>query len=343
MPWRAALYPRLTPALAAALRALAPADAAALEEIRVYAGREAALVAGGRTRRLGVRTDDAQMEALLAALCGQALYSCERQLAEGYLPLPGGHRAGVCGRMARGPDGAWRLGRATSVCIRICRSVPGASEAIRPYLLDGGGAARRVLLLGPPGCGKTTVLRDAALYLSGERGLHVAVADEREELFAAAGAPAGSLDVLGGMDKARAMTLLLRAMAPQVIVTDEIGGAGDAAALLDAARCGVGVLASAHAGSLADALRRPALHRWMDMRAFDGYVLLGRRGSVRAVYDESGRERKEDGDGQLGCGGDGDDWDQCDGLSDLGRGKVPCAVDPRDAALSAADERRHPV
>ncbi len=334
MPYRKQLAQRLPRALAAALSRLNGEDAALLTEIRIRAGAPAVFVIAGRTRDSGVCIDD--IDALLASLCGHALYGCEGQLAQGYLPLPGGHRAGVCGAMARGEDGLWRMGRVSSVCIRVARCVPGASNAIRPLLLDEGGRPRRVLLLGAPGCGKTTVLRDMALYMAKDCGMQVAVADEREELF-----PQGeaALDVIGGMDKARAIMLLLRSMAPQVIVTDEIGRSEDADALQDAVRCGVGVLATAHAGSLAEAMRRPVLRRLFAAKAFDCAVLLGSMGRVREVVEKKGDVRL----GQLGCGGDGDDGHQRERVPVVGWGEAARALDSRDAALSAAHERRHPL
>lgn len=314
MPFRKQLCALLPPALAGVLHALPAREAAQLEEIRIYAGRAAELVFSDGYRTTDCRMDAAQMDSLLASLCGQALYRCESQMAEGYIPLTGGHRAGVCGRMTQ-EGGTWRMSGVTSVCIRISRDVPGASRAVRPHLMEPG--SRHVLLLGPPGCGKTTVLRDAALWLAEEKGLRVAVADEREELF---GARQGlRLHVVSGTDKARAFAMLLRSVAPQVIVTDEIGRPGDALALEDAVRCGVGVLASAHAQDIEDAKRRPVLREMMRSGVFERYILLGRHGSICGVYDEAGKAMGGDKRGQLGCGRDGDDWNQRDRLFALGR------------------------
>ena len=345
MPWRKSLYPRLSGEIADALRAQEESCLSRLEEIRIYAGRPIELVAAGKRIRLPRVTGEAQMEQLLAALSGYALYRCERELAQGYLPVGGGHRAGVCGRMVM-EDGVWRMSEVTSLCIRICRCVPGAAASVYGQLLSAPGCARRVLFLGQPGSGKTTALRDAAMYLSEREGLHVAAADEREELFGAASP--GDIDVLSGMDKAQAVSLILRAMAPQVIVTDEIGTQADALAVEDIARCGVGLLASAHADSLEACLRRPALRRLMDGGAFDRYVLLKRQaGSLTfRIWDENGQEiclgegKEHD---KLGCGGDGHDRRQCVGVSDFGRRAAAGTLDSGDAAVSSANERDHPL
>ncbi|MBQ7885686.1 MAG: Flp pilus assembly complex ATPase component TadA [Clostridia bacterium] len=308
----APLVQRLPQALGAALCALSCEDAQKLEEIRVYAGAEPELVIDGTVRRIPACVE---MSGLLASLSAQALYSCERQMAEGYIPLPGGHRAGVCGRMTRQMDGTLRMTDVSSVCIRIARPVPDASLPVRRFLLDEMGCARRVLVLGAPGSGKTTLLRDAALWLS-QQGLHVAVADEREELFAGA---QGRLNVLCGMDKALAFSMLLRAMAPQVIVSDELGGSADVQAVLDAVRCGVGLLVSAHAGSMEEAARRPVIRQMMEQEAFDWHILLGRRAQVTGVYDRMGHRWEENNLGQLGCGRDGDDRRQRGRISAFGR------------------------
>ena len=329
---------RLPQALSVALRTLERKDTADLEEIRLYAGAGAELVIGGQSRRLDVSVD---MQELLAALSGQALYRCERQMAEGYIPLDGGHRAGVCGRMVCQTDGTWRMTQVSSVCIRVGRMIADASLPVRPFLLDDHGMAQRVLVLGAPGSGKTTLLRDAALWLA-QKGLHVAVADERAELFGE-GIAGMCFDVLSGMDKAQAFSMLLRTMAPQVIISDEIGRDEDVQAVLDIVRCGVGLLVSAHARSMQEAVRRPSIQAMMGMRAFDWYILLGRRAQVMGVYDCSGKRWEGRECGHMGCGDDGDDRDQRDGLSAFGWREAQSILGACHAPLSAAHEQRDPL
>ncbi len=290
LPWREALCASLTPQAARMLRELSARDAAGLEEIRFRTGRPVELVIGGRSRDEDVVLDQEAMGALLAALSGYSLYAFERQMAMGFIPLAGGHRAGVCGKIVEENGQAVRMSAVTSICLRVARSVPGASAPVRAHLLGKDRQVRRTLLLGAPGCGKTTVLRDAALYLSDRCGIHVAAADERGELFPSVPMREGRrLDVLSGASKALAVQILLRSMSPGAIVTDEIGHEADVAALMEAARCGVGLLASAHAEGMRGAAARPALRRLFHARAFDRYIHLGNRGRVLGVYDEEGR------------------------------------------------------
>lgn len=177
--------------------------------------------------------------------------------------------------------------KVVSICIRIARHVPNASLSIRRFLPSEREHMTRVLLLGPPGCGKTTVLRDAALYLA-ENGLHTAVCDEREEFFGGQ-EPKSAVDVMSGANKACAVRMFLRTMAPQVVVCDEIGDAQDAEALLDAARCGVGILASAHASNWEDIKKRPVLRKLYEEGTFDHYLFLGHHGKLAIAYDAQGK------------------------------------------------------
>jgi len=312
------LCARLPKDAAKILLSLSDEQALALEEVRLYLGAPMELVIGGKRVMTALDVDRALMDALLASLSGFALYRFDVQMAQGYMPLMGGHRAGICGSMVQQADGTWRMSCVTSVCLRVARRVQGASLPIQKSLLAEGGRVRRTLLFGPPGCGKTTVLRDAAAFLA--QRVHTAVVDEREELFAQEMGAGQRLDVLCGADKARAFSMLIRSMGPQAIVCDEIGRDEDVDAVLDAARCGVGLLASAHADSMDDLLARPALRRLFDAGAFERYIHLGRRGSVRAVFDQYGSGLEGEGEEHaLRCGDDGDDRGEQRRLFALGR------------------------
>lgn len=210
---------------------------------------------------------------ILSLLTGHSLYSREAELREGYFTMEDGCRVGVCGRLVSGND---RMTAVGSLCVRVRREIRGASDGFYHALFDGEtGALHSALIVSAPGMGKTTTLRDAARRLS-EAGCNVCIADERHELAACVdGVPTLDVgprtDVMDGCPKHVAVTRLLRSCAPDVIVTDEIGDRRDAEALSEAARCGVRILASAHAESIEQLTRR----RSVDLSVFDIAVLLG--------------------------------------------------------------------
>ena len=313
---RQKLAARMTPKAARLLLDLPLLRVRRLEEMRFYAGQNACFIFDGRSETQHAFFSRQDVDELVTALCGYSRYAYETQLAQGFIPLEGGCRAGVCGRVTRDNDGAARLSSPTSVCIRMAREISGASEAVVPFLMEERRVCR-VLLLGPPGCGKTTVLRDAAKRLAGD-GIRVSVCDEREELFPEDAAQAG-LDVMRGIDKPTAIQMLLRAMSPQAIFCDEIGDMRDVRALLDAARCGVGLAASAHAGVFDDVLHRPVLRALYEAGAFERYLLLGRHGKLAAAYDAEGKPISGGGVEHEKRRNDGHDFAQRDRLCGSGR------------------------
>ena len=252
-----------------------------LTELRVRAGRPVQLVClSGEVFRGGAIS--AELVAQTAqALARHSLYAREEELKEGFFTIDGGCRVGVCGRMAA--DGqARRLTHIGSVCVRVARAVEGAADGIMDALFDADDRPVNALIVSPPGMGKTTMLRDLARQLSdgtgGRRGLRVALADERGELAGCVlGVPTLNVgrrtDVMDGCPKRIAMRLIIRAMSPEVIVTDELGHEGDAEAALDAMRSGARVIASVHArdGKEAQARLGGSL-----AGAFERMIVLGR-------------------------------------------------------------------
>ena len=212
----------------------------------------------------------------------------EEELEGGYLALEGGCRAGVCGRWTDG-----RVRGITSICIRLARAVTGCADGCMSYLYAQGRPVS-ALTLSPPGLGKTTLLRDMARQLSnGTRwgaGVNVAVADERRELGGSGTLDLGArTDILEGCGKAEALSMLVRTMRPDVIVTDELGREGDALAVREAIRCGAAVIASAHADSLGAAFGRRVLKALLEERLFERIILLaGGVGRIQAIYDGGG-------------------------------------------------------
>ena len=257
-----------------------------MREVRLRAGKPIELVDDDGRRRQGAPLSREQLAKALMALMDYSVHAHEEDIASGYFTLEDGCRVGLCGRANEAGKilGVEGVG---SACVRLARQVKGCADALMPHIMKGG-RPRSALILSPPGLGKTTCLRDAVRQLS-MAGYHVCVADERHEIAAChRGAPTLDIgpgtDVMDGGRKAVTIPVMLRAMSPRVVAADEIGGPGDGAALADARRCGVTVLATAHGEGLEALERRPALREVSGL--FDVCVLLGDTpGRLKAVWE----------------------------------------------------------
>lgn len=265
-----------------------------LREIRIRADRPAVMVTADRVSALGWMPGQRQVEAMAEALSEHSLYARTDETCQGYVTLRGGHRMGLCGRVHHHGNQR-QLQDIGSICIRIAGQWPGAADSLVPRARLNG-QAQSMLIIGLPGAGKTTILRDLTRQLSsGKNALQVSVIDERGELAACVnGVPQLDVglaaDVLDGCPKTEAVPWLIRSMAPQVIVTDELADAEDAACMLDAMACGAAVVASVHGSSLNEVASRPAMAALMARRAFQTYAVLSPEGGgqVAALYDRSG-------------------------------------------------------
>lgn len=247
-------------------------------EVRLRAGRSVQLIHPNGDELVGEALTQETLKKILAALMDYSLYAREDELKKGFFTMDDGCRVGVCGRTAVVGNEIVGLTAIGSVCVRIGREIQGCADALLPYVARDGGA-RSMLLISPPGMGKTTCLRDLARQMS-DLGLCVGIADERHEIAAChQGIPSVNVgtrtDVMDGCPKWLAIQQMIRSMAPQAIITDEIGGTKDAQVLADAARCGIAVIASAHAGTFEDLELRTCLSDIMRGGIFSTVALLG--------------------------------------------------------------------
>ena len=193
--------------------------------------------------------------------------------ARGYLTAAGGHRIGLCGEAVIHSGSMTGIRTIHSLCIRVARDFPGIAER---YAASRGS----ILIIGPPGSGKTTFLRDLLRQFSTNQT--VAVADERCELFPDGLLDRGkALDVLSGCPKAQAVDALLRTMGPDTIAMDEITAEEDCKALLQAGWCGVRLVATAHAADLHDLQSRELYKPLLSAKLFRYVLVLQRDKTLR--------------------------------------------------------------
>ena len=297
--WEESVLPLLPGRVRAALQALPSQVKDRLQEIRLRAGRPVEIQYGERRGFLGdgtlhqrseaeTLTVSAQMcQAVFHAVVEHSPYAKEGEIRQGYVTLRGGCRVGFTGQVLLRDEKVRAMPHCTSICFRVLREIPNAAQTALPHVVVPGGRIRHCLVLSPPGLGKTTLLRDLARRL-GDMGRRIVVIDERSEIAGCwQGVPTVDVgqttDVLDGCPKDIGIMMALRSMAPEAIVTDEIGSAADVGALTEAARSGVAILASAHGRCEEDVWARPMLRPLMEWGIFERILLLEDKNGSRTV------------------------------------------------------------
>ena len=176
-----------------------------------------------------------------------SVYAVEEQLKQGFITADCGERLGIAGHYVFENGQPLSVRDYTSLCIRIPHEILGCAEEL--YQSCCKADMPNLLIVSPPGQGKTTILRDLTRIISDRKKLNVLVCDERGEIGCLS--VGERADVFRFADKRMAMSTGIRVMRPDVIVTDEIAG-GDIPSLEIAKNSGVKIVATLHAGCLSE-------------------------------------------------------------------------------------------
>lgn len=280
--------------LADRLEGLRAEEMLTVEELRLRRGYPmTALLSRGECPLGGEPVSERDLREVLERASQASAHTVLEQVRNGFVTLQGGHRIGLCGTVTRKDGGIYTLRYLSSLSIRVARAVEGQAANLMPNLIENG-AFLSTLLLGPPGSGKTTLLRELIRTLSDGHGVpphRIGVADERGEIAALWQGKAQfrvgrQTDVLDGCPKAEGLSILLRGMNPQILAVDEITHPADVAAMVEAAGCGVALLATAHGGDVADLQRRPVYRTLLNEGVFRRAVVLSRANGTRAARVE---------------------------------------------------------
>lgn len=229
------------------------------------------------------------VEECFRTLCGYSVHSHQEEICQGFLSLPGGHRAGICGTAVYSQGRHTGFRQITSVNMRIARPAIGCAEALFRTVFQGR-KPRSLLLAGAPATGKTTLLRDLARLLAGPQGGYcpVAIVDERGELSAGDAGFGVTAHVLRGLPKAQGILQAVRTLAPRYILCDELGTLQEAQAMVCGLNAGVKIIATVHAGSREELLRKEQVQVLLKAHGFDAAAFLksdGEPGQIKELWE----------------------------------------------------------
>lgn len=240
----------------------------------------------------------------LTLISENSIYAFLDEIKNGFLTLKGGHRVGITGRVVLEGERVKNIKDISGLNIRISKEVTDCSLKIMKYIINDKNEVYNTLLISPPGCGKTTMLRDITRNISdgieemGFLGVKVGLVDERSEIAACyRGIPQKRVgvqtDVLDACPKQLGMTMMLRSMSPDVIVTDEIGGDGDKNSIMQVLNAGVKIITTAHGYSISQLKTRKEVLSLIEEKVFERFIVLSAAegpGTVEEVIDGKNME-----------------------------------------------------
>lgn len=244
-----------------------------------------------------VTKDD--VEQTFQIMCKYSIHSYMDDIKKGFITLRGGHRVGLVGKTIIENKEVKNIKNISSLNIRISREIIGCSDKIMSHIMGAKDTINNTLIISPPQCGKTTLIRDIVRNLSSGnekldiRGRKVALIDERNEI-------SGSYQGIAQMDvgirtdiietcpKDIGIMMMLRSMSPNVIVTDEIGSINEIKALYTALNGGVSLITTVHGDSIDDIKSRKELSKLVDGELFKTIIILSSKkgaGTIDKIYD----------------------------------------------------------
>lgn len=268
-----------------------------LQEIRIKVGKPLNIVLDNRELIFNYEISREDIKVIIQKISNYSLYAFEEDIRQGYITIQGGHRVGLAGQCVIENNSIKTIKNITSLNIRVCREIIGCSNNIMNSLVEKN-KINNTLIISPPKCGKTTLLRDITRNISNGMmelsltGKRTVVIDERSEIAACyKGIPQMNVglrtDVYDNCIKSDGMMMAVRGLSPEVIICDEIGTYKDMEGLMMAYNSGVSIVATLHGRNVEELYKRPVFREIVENKIIDKVVVLsGRRGvcTLEGIY-----------------------------------------------------------
>lgn len=274
-----------------------------LQEIRIRADKPLMIQDGSDEIIINYLPDMNDLKTLIQRMSNYSVYAFDEELKQGFITIKGGHRVGICGACVIENSRIKTIKSISSINIRICREITGCSDAIMPHIVCDGNIISTIVI-SPPKCGKTTLIRDIARNLSNGmkdinlKGKKVCIIDERSEICACYnGIPQLDVgirtDVLDECPKSEGIMMAIRSMSPEVIVCDEIGTYKEIESIMMALNSGVKLITTIHGFGVEDLYKRDVFNEILKNNVFERSIVLSSRekaGTVQYIYDFSKKD-----------------------------------------------------
>lgn len=269
-----------------------------IEEIRIRLNRPIVLKIGQEVMIIDHIITKEEIDEIFERICENSIYSYKKEICEGFITIKGGHRVGITGTAVI-EEKIKNINYISSLNFRIAREKKDSSKEIIKYIINQKeNNIYNTLIISPPGCGKTTLLRDILRSLSnGRKELNfspkvIGLVDERGEIAATyKGEPQKDVgimtDVMSNFPKSIGIKMLIRSMSPQIIACDEIGGVEDVRAIKVAICSGVKGIFTAHGKNMEEITKNPELNQLIKENMVEKIIQLSaqERGVVEKIYN----------------------------------------------------------
>lgn len=247
-----------------------------LEEIRIRVSKPIILKVANKEIIVEYIVTTQDILEIVEKITENSMYSYQQQICSGYITLKGGHRVGISGNVVMEENKVINVNYIYSLNFRIARQIIGVAEKVVNEVIKNDEISN-TLIISKPGAGKTTILRDLIRMVSKTKT--VGVVDERGEIAAMyKNEPQNDLgikvDILSNISKSLGIKMLVRSMAPDVIVADEIGTKEDIEAIKYAVTSGVKGIFTAHANNIEDIKKSPILKELLNLNLIEKIIIL---------------------------------------------------------------------
>ena len=251
-----------------------------ISEVRIRISSPVAFTLNGSNLMTGMMISRDDISYVIERITEGNFFKNEEIMRQGYVTLPYGMRAGICGDVFVSGGTVKTLKTVTSIYIRIPSAITVPCDKVIEHI-EKSAYTSSILVISPPGGGKTTLLRSIINSIGAAPvQKRVSVIDTNRELVLPYDRDLSSVDALSGYPKPYGISVAIRYLNPEYVIFDELGGSDETDALLECMHSGVPIITSAHSGSFSELSLKKNVVNILNNGVFDTVIRIKRIGKL---------------------------------------------------------------